>query len=158
MKVTSIVPWTRRATLAGRDRPIFPSLFDEADRYFEEIRRGVPSAPRGSFAPHLDVRDADDAIVVTADLPGLVAEDFEVEIADDVLTIRGERRAEDTSEAEGRRWTERSHGRFERSILLPERAISDDATAKYNKGVLTIRVPKAPDPATQTRKITVTTS
>jgi HSP20 family protein len=74
-----------------------------------------------------------------------------------VLTIRGERHGEREQEKAGRRWMERTYGRFERSVRLPEGADFAAAEATYTKGVLTVKVPKAED-ASKAVKIAVQTS
>lgn len=139
MASTSIVPWTER-------------LLDEFWRGFEPA---LPAPVRQGFSARLDVHDTDDAVVVTVDLPGLKREDFEIVAQEDILTIRGERRADASGTANGQRWTERSYGRFERSIRLPERAAVEKATADFQAGVLTVTVPKEPDPKAMAHRIEV---
>jgi len=139
MTATSIIPWT--------------------DRFLDEFWRGL-DAPnvatvREGFQARLDVHDTDGSVVVTLDLPGLKREDFEIVAHDDILTVRGERRASATKEKDGRRWTERSHGRFERSVRLPERAVVAKATADFENGVLTVTIPKEPDPKATPHRIEV---
>ena len=139
MTATSIIPWTER-------------LLDEFWRGFESPRQ----APlREGFSARLDVHDTDDAVVVSVDLPGLKREDFEIVAQEDILTIRGERRAENEGERSGRRWNERSYGRFERSIRLPERAVVAQASATFENGVLTVTVPKQPDQKATPHRIDV---
>lgn len=139
MTATSIVPWTER-------------LLDEFWRGFD---LGAPLRAPETFTARLDVQDTDQAVVVSVDLPGLKRDDFEIVAQDDILTIRGERRKEESKEENGRRWTERSYGRFERSIRLPDRAVVDKASAEFENGVLTIRIPKEADPKATPRRIEV---
>lgn len=139
MTATSIVPWTER-------------LLDE---FWRGVDTPALTRAREGFAARLDVHDADEAVTVTVDLPGLKREDFEIVAQDDVLTIRGERRAEESKTTNGRHWTERTYGRFERSIRLPDRAALDKATADFEHGVLTVTVPKEADPKATPRRIEV---
>jgi HSP20 family protein len=139
MTATSIVPWTER-------------LLDEFWRGFEPT---TSARVREGFSARLDVEDAEQSVVVKVDLPGLKREDFEIVAQDDILTVRGERRSDETHEKNGRRWTERSYGRFERSIRLPERAAVDQASAAFENGVLTITVPKQSDPKATPHRIEV---
>jgi HSP20 family protein len=139
MTATSIVPWTER-------------LLDEFWRGFDPA---VPAPVREGFSARLDVHDDDDAVVVTVDLPGLKRDDFEIVAQEDILTIRGERRADESGEKNGRRWTERRYGRFERSIRLPERASVEKASADFKDGVLTITVPKEVDAKAKPHRIDV---
>ena len=125
--------------------PAFP------DALFDELWRGFAAAPRAAapaFQPHLDVRETEAAIVVTAELPGLDEKDFEVSIEADVLTLKGEKRSETETAPEGWRHVDTTRGRFERKILLPEGVDADAVKAVYKHGVLTVSVPKpVPAPA-----------
>jgi HSP20 family protein len=157
--MTSLIPRTRRAI---RPEAVFPSIVGDVDRLFGTVWRHGGQVPAATgeaftFAPSLDVRDTDGAIEITADLPGLSEKDFEVVAENGVLTIRGERRSENEEAEAGRRWTERSYGRFERSVRLPEGADFTTAEASYANGVLTVKVPKADD-ASKVVKIAVQTS
>jgi HSP20 family protein len=137
-----------------------PTLLDGVDRLFEDVLRGFePSAaPSRAFAPDLDVEETATEIRVTADLPGLEEKNVDVSIENDVLTISGERQAETSREERGRRYTERSYGKFQRAIPLPENADVAKAAASFAKGVLTVTVPKAADAPTKRRKIDVTSA
>ena len=139
MTATSIIPWTER-------------LLDE---FWRGVDGPSTAAIREGFHARLDVHDANESVVVTVDLPGLKREDFEIVAHDDILTIRGERRSNTTSEKEGRRWTERAYGRFERSVRLPERAVVSKATAEFENGVLTVTVPKEADAKATPHRIEV---
>jgi HSP20 family protein len=161
--MTKLIPWTRRAVRPSRPATGFPSILGDVDRLIEDMWRQIGEAPavtdrrEFAFAPSLDVRDADGVVEITADLPGLSEQDFEVTAENGVLTIRGERHGEREQEKAGRRWTERTYGRFERSVRLPEGADFTAAEASYAKGVLTVKVPKAED-ASKAVKIAVQTS
>ncbi len=97
-----------------------------------------------------------DAIVLKAELPGLQTEDIDIEIDDNVLTLTGERRFQETVD-EGRFYRlERSYGHFQRSVTLPQGVKTDEISADFDNGVLTVRVPKA-DEVTP-RKITIAAS
>jgi HSP20 family protein len=88
--------------------------------------------------PRTQLRDAGDAIEVTAELPGIKPEDVKVELNDDMLTIRGETAVEE--ETDGER-VER-HISFLRQLELPEEVGAEQVRASYNNGMLTIRIPK----------------
>lgn len=106
-------------------------------------RLGGEGATRGRFAPSVDVSEDDNRYVVTVELPGSKKEDVTVEMKDQVLTIRGEKRSEREEKKEHSRWVERSYGSFSRSFMLPANAAGDRVKAEFNAGVLTIEVPKA---------------
>jgi HSP20 family protein len=88
--------------------------------------------------PRMQSRDTGDAIVVTAELPGLDPDDVHIELQQDTLTVRGETRREEKSE--GGRFER--HASFYRQVRLPEDIDADQVKASYDNGVLTIRFPR----------------
>jgi HSP20 family protein len=101
------------------------------------------TATRSRFAPSVDIAEDGDRYVVTVELPGSNKEDITVEMKDQVLTIRGEKRNEREEKKEHSHWIERSYGSFSRSFALPANAVGDRIKAEFKEGVLTIEVPKA---------------
>ena len=116
---------------------------------------GDPSAlaARGRFAPSVDIAEDNERYVVTVELPGSKKEDITVEMKDQVLTIRGEKRNEREEKREHSRWVERSYGSFSRSFALPANAVADRIKADFREGVLTVEVPKAEE--TKPRAISI---
>ena len=115
---------------------------DEFDRWL-----GGPSASRNwltspeeqlDWAPAIDAFQRGSDFVVRADIPGISKDDLEVEVNDDSITIRGERRYEKDEEREGVYRSERSYGSFARVVPLPEGAIADSAKANFKDGVLEV--------------------
>lgn len=109
--------------------------------------RDLPSRPRvgdsvSGWAPAIDVAEDDDRYVVTVELPGTKKDDVTVEVHENVLTIRGEKRNEREEEKEQRRYVERTYGSFSRSFTLPSNAAGDRVHAAFKNGVLTVEVPK----------------
>ena len=92
------------------------------------------------WAPALDVFQRGTDLVIRADVPGLSKDDITVDIADDQLTIRGERRHDHEEERDGVFRSERSYGSFCRVVPLPQGAIADSAKATFNNGVLEVIV------------------
>ena len=152
MNLKSLIP-------IGRDRSVaspFMSLQREIDRLFEDFSRGFPTiADNGATAlmPSMDVTETDKEIEITAELPGLEEKDVQINIADNILTIRGEKKAEKEQKDKNYRLVERSYGSFERTLELPEGVNADAIKANISKGVLKVTVPK-PAP-TQAKKIEV---
>jgi len=97
---------------------------------------------RAAFVPVADVTVSDGDMVLTMDLPGLTTDDLEIELVNGYLLVRGERKRPQV--AEGTRWahTERTFGRFERRIKLPDGVDPDKITASMDNGVLSLIVPK----------------
>jgi len=93
------------------------------------------------WTPALEVRQKDNNIVVRADLPGVDPKDVKIEVDNDMLVVEGERKKEHTEEREGFYRSERSYGRFYRTIPLPEGAKTDQARADFKNGVLEVTVP-----------------
>jgi HSP20 family protein len=125
-----------------------------SDRFFNDgaEESGLPAVFRNGM-PALDVVDEGDQVRVTAELPGLEKDDFEVEVNGDRLCIRGERKS-DREERKGEYYySERSYGSFSRSVALPAEVDSDKAKATYKNGVLHITLPKTE--AAKGRRITV---
>jgi HSP20 family protein len=105
--------------------------------------------------PTIDVAETDREMVVTAELPGLDQKDFEVTLAGDVLTIKGEKKAEQEQKDGDHYFMERRFGAFSRSVRLPFEVKDEKVDAKYDKGVLTIRVPKPVEAQQAVRRIEV---
>ena len=124
---------------------------DEMDRAFRGI---APSVETTAWSPTVDIQQSNGNLVVTAELPGLKKEDVKVELTDDALVIKGERKSEHKEEREGFYKSERSYGQFYRSIPLPDGAKTDQAKAELTDGVLKVSVP-VPEAKKSVRQITV---
>lgn len=107
-----------------------------------------------SWLPAVDVFDKKDAVVLKAELPGMDSDDIQIEVDDNVLTIKGERKFEEEVEDERYYRVERRYGSFQRSIALPQGVLADQIKAGYEDGILTVTVPKAEEQ--KPRRIQVT--
>lgn len=157
MNLKSLIPVGRQRDVARTENPFF-SLHREIDRLFDDFTRGFPTLGNGfgamsSTMPTMDVAETDKEIEITAELPGLEEKDVQINVADNVLTIRGEKKAEKEQKDKNYRLVERSYGSFERSMELPDGVDADAIKASIDKGVLKVVVPK-PAPA-QVKKIEV---
>jgi len=132
----------------------FTSLFRDdlfGDRDFNPWATSVRRAE--SFNPAVDIVESADAYLVKAELPGLSPENIDVQVENDVLTLRGERKSETNEERGGYRRVERSYGSFARSFVLPKGTKAESIDAQIEHGVLTVTIPKV---AAQTaRKVEV---
>jgi HSP20 family protein len=121
------------------------SLQSEMNRLFNTVFEG-PSSTSGNvmrrWMPAMDLVESGDHFILRADLPGMSEEDVDIEFEDGTLTVSGERKAEHEEEKEGYHRVERSFGSFSRSLTLPQGIDADSVTAKFDRGVLEIRVPK----------------
>src|ERR1700758_740618 len=146
-------------SLFGRDDDPFGSLFREVQKTFEDFSRRSPLAGLSSemLAPRIDIAESKDAIDLTAELPGVDEKDVDVTLADGVLTIRGEKKAERDEKDKDKNWhvVERSYGSFSRTISLPFDPDSAKVEAKFEKGVQHIHLPKPAEGAKKQQKIEV---
>jgi len=92
--------------------------------------------------PALEIVEEKDDIVIKAELPGMKKEDVEVQLADNLLTIKGEKKQEEEKKEKGYYYCERSFGSFERSIEIPREVQTEKGRANFKDGVLEIRLPK----------------
>ncbi|RJG52856.1 Hsp20/alpha crystallin family protein [Sphingobium terrigena] len=168
MAFRDLIPWSRQENRlpvpvsAERDRdndthPLL-SLHREVNRLFDDVFRGfgVPALAgfdRAAGWPHVELGETDKEIRVTAELPGLDEKDVEIIVEDGALTLRGEKRSE--VEDKDRGYTERSYGRFERRIGLPQGIDRDNGKATFRNGVLTVTLPKTEAANENVRRIPV---
>jgi HSP20 family protein len=153
MNLKPLMPIGRDRNVATSSYHPFASLQREIDRLFDDFTRGFPTLRGQDLMPSVDVSETDREIEITAELPGLEEKDVQINVADNILTIRGEKKAEKEQTEKNYRVVERSYGSFERSLELPAGINADQIQASIAKGVLTVKVPK-PAPA-QTKKIEV---
>jgi len=115
-------------------------------QFTEEMDRVFAQTPRAAgegvlWSPAIEVKQKEGKLLVTAELPGMKKEDVKVHIDGDTLVVEGERKQEKEEKREGYYHSERSYGKFYRSILLPEGEIADQSNAQFNNGVLEVTVP-----------------
>jgi HSP20 family protein len=119
------------------------SLQADMNRLFDSFFGGRPGdGGTRRWIPAMDLVEKDDRLVLKADLPGISEDDVEIEFRDNVLTISGERRAEQEQEEEGYRRVEREYGSFSRSLTLPQGVDADSVEARFDNGVLEVSIPK----------------
>lgn len=113
-------------------------LFDEtlSKTHFPEEKMG------GGWSAPVDIYETEEHIVLKAELPGVNKNDIEVEIKDNMLVLKGERRFEKNVQEENYHRMERSYGMFQRVFTLPYAVNKEEAKAKYNNGVLEITLQK----------------
>ena len=128
-------------------------FFGGAFGEFGMAARSASSTQTG-WSPPIEVVQRDDEVVVCMDLPGMSADDFNVEVIDHMLTIAGERRDEREQTGAGYRASERRYGRFSRSVELPEGISADDIRASFRNGVLEVAMP-APQREGRGRRIEI---
>ncbi len=161
----------RPLTLFNRHRPAptpretysdpFFRLHDEMNRLFEDAFHsfgGPPAFERadGFRAPSLDMRETETTLEIEAELPGVREDDLDVQLHENVLTIRGEKKLERADSERGEHHImERAYGAFSRSVALPYAVDGDKVDASFKDGVLRLRLPKPSDAAPAAKRIPI---
>ncbi|HEY0071404.1 MAG TPA: Hsp20/alpha crystallin family protein [Chloroflexia bacterium] len=156
--------------------PTFPSLFEDTnewmrrwdkmfDSFFNRALGNWGMQPAwgntggfntlGNFTPAINVTESDGEYKVTAELPGMDEQDIELSLHKDYLTIKGEKKQEHEDKGNGYHRVERSYGSFQRTIPLPQEVDPDQVAANFQKGVLTITLPKLPEVQSGAKRIAI---
>ncbi|MEK9278377.1 MULTISPECIES: Hsp20/alpha crystallin family protein [unclassified Bradyrhizobium] len=161
MAIRDLIPWSRNQELAqARDSyDPFMTLHREMNRLFDDVFRGFGGSGlplmKGRLGwPRIELSDTDKTLTISAELPGMTEKDVQIEITNGVLTIRGEKK--DEHKDEGKYFTERYYGAFERQIPL-EDVDEDKAEASFKDGVLTISLPKSEKAQAAVKRIAIST-
>ena len=118
------------------------NMEDEINRMFEQFNKPLGWVDSSRYAPAMDIHETDDDYIVEADVPGLKKDEVHIEVADNVLTIKGERKEQKEQKEKNYHRVERTFGSFARSVALPNGFDSSKVTAKFADGVLTVTLPK----------------
>ncbi|MCW2984367.1 MAG: Hsp20/alpha crystallin family protein [Conexibacter sp.] len=121
------------------------SLHNEMNRVFAtffDTPAGTQPTGTRRWVPAMDLVETDEHFVLRADLPGLSEADVELSLEGDLLTVSGERKVEHEARGEGFYRVERAAGAFSRSLTLPDGVDGDAIAARFDKGVLEVRIPK----------------
>jgi len=149
----SVVPVTQDRTVARREANPFSVLQQEIDRLFDGFTRNFAPLSTYAIVPNMDVAETDKEIEITAELPGLEEKDVQINVTDNLLTIRGEKKSQREEKEKDYHLIERNYGSFLRTVELPRGVNIDSIKATISKGVLKVVVPK-PAPS-QAKKIEV---
>jgi len=122
-------------------------------RFFEDWDLELPT--ESINFPKIDIWEDDEKYVLEAELPGFDKKDIDVNISDDVLTIRATRKKEEEKKDKNYYYAERSYGEFVRSVRLPAEVDKKGIKAKYNNGVLELTLPKTKEAKEKTTKIEI---
>ncbi|MEP7137059.1 MAG: Hsp20/alpha crystallin family protein [Chloroflexota bacterium] len=119
------------------------TLREAMDHLFDDAFTRPLTLRDGWSAPAIDIYQTDDEIIVKASLPGVKADEVQINITGEVLTIKGETRQVEEKKEKAWHMREQRWGAFERAIALPTEVVSDKAKAEFENGILTITLPKA---------------
>ena len=129
-----------RAEETWRRKPSWKEL-DEA---WSRILGHVPvSTGRFDWSPAIDVAESDGGVVIKAELPGLEAEDIDIDVTSDMLILKGEKKNGEAQEGGRVYHRERIHGRFQRVFKLPPGVENDRVAASFKNGILTVTIPRS---------------
>ncbi len=168
MSFRSLIPFARpahRGVAMQQDDPFF-SLHRELHRAFDDVFDHFNVSPsffgkdgfgEWEVSPSIDVKETKEDFKISVELPGVDENDIDLQLSDNVLTIRGEKVQEEDREDKDKDFyvTERSFGSFYRSIPLPFKPEEGAIDAVFKKGVLTITIPKTGEELENTRKIRI---
>jgi HSP20 family protein len=162
MDFKSLVPWrnNNKSTVPATREDFFDPFVTfrrEMDRMFDDFFGGNGRSLQGSqsLTPALDVDETEKELVITAELPGVTEKDVEVNLAGDLLTIKGEKKAEHEEKNGNSYYMERRFGSFGRTVRLPFEVKDQEVEAKFNNGLLTVRLPKPAEMQKAVRRIEV---
>ena len=119
------------------------TLREAMDRLFDDAFTRPLSLRDAWSVPAIDMYQTDDEIVVKAALPGIKADEVQINITGEVLTLKGEMKHEEDKKEKAWHIHEQRWGSFERSVILPTDVVADKTKAEFENGILTITLPKA---------------
>lgn len=146
-------PWTGFRSEMER---MFENFFGSVSPFAAFSHPSFRSTEGGFMVPRVDVKESDDAIEITAELPGIKEDDIELTFRDGILTLRGEKRQEREEQEGGNVYfSERRYGNFERSFRIPDSVQQDACEATFENGVLHITLPKRETQSEQGHRIPI---
>jgi HSP20 family protein len=166
MPVKNLLPSIRRRgnILERQEEHPFYALQQEMNRVFDSFFRDFDILPFGAardklsgFYPSLDVKENEKEVDIKAELPGMDEKEVEVLLADNAVTIKGEKKEEKEDKGKDYYHMERSYGAFNRVIPLPQGLDTNKAEAHYKNGVLTIKIPKTEEAKAKVKKVSIKT-
>lgn len=121
----------------------FMTLREAMDHLFDDAFTRPLSLRDGWSVPAVDMYQTDEEVVLKASIPGFKAEDVQINITGDILTLRGEMKREEEKKDKAWHIREQRWGSFERSVAMPTAVVADKAKAEFENGILTVTLPKA---------------
>jgi HSP20 family protein len=162
VSLNALVPWrNNKSEVQTRREDVFDPFVTfrrEVDRMFDRFFDGFPMRHADEWhavTPALDIDETDKEMVITAELPGVTEKDVEVNLAGDLLTIKGQKKEEKTHKSGESTHVERRYGSFARSVRLPFEPKDERVEAKFKDGVLTVHLPKPAEMQRSVRRIDV---
>jgi HSP20 family protein len=132
------------------------SLQERVNRLFQSNSPGMENSNLTSWAPAVDIYEAENELVVNVDLPGIDEKDLDIQVENDMLSIRGERKFDQKVNEDHFLRIERTYGSFSRSFGLPNTVNKEAVKAHYRNGVLTVELPKRAESKPKQIRVNVT--
>ena len=132
------------------------SLQEQVNRLFQSNSSGRENSNLTSWAPAVDIYETENELVVNADLPGIDEKDLDIQVENDTLSIRGERKFDQKVNEDHYLRVERTYGSFSRSFGLPNTVNKEAVKAHYRSGVLTVELPKRAESKPKQIRVNVT--
>lgn len=164
MALRDLIPWRKHDKETGEAARPLASLRHEMDRLFDDFFHGFDREPFGefglpgrAFTPKVNVSEDDAQVKVTAELPGVTEKEIEVTLAQNTLTLKGEKKEEHEEKDEDKSYhrVERRYGSFVRTVPLPTEIDEGKVDATFKDGVLTVTLPKTEAAQQQRKKVAV---
>lgn len=161
MAVHYLAPWKRGSSPVTHDGDVrsLRGMQREIDSLFDNFFRGtglttsLQADTDKMLSPNIDIMEDDKGYHLALELPGVAEEDVDISLTGEVLTIKGEKKAEKEEGDKQFHRMERSYGSFQRSITLPSDVKEDAIEARFNNGVLTVEIPKLEEQKPKVKKI-----
>ena len=158
MAIGDLIPWSRNRNVpAPQQTDPFVTFRREMDRLFDNFFRGfdlpMTGTPGWSVGgwPHVEISETDNEVKLVAELPGMEQKDIELTLHEGMLTLKGEKKSENSGAVYSERW----HGQFERTVQLGPDVDPEKINAEFKNGVLTVTVGKRPEAQRQVKRIEI---
>jgi HSP20 family protein len=127
----------------------------EMDQLLEQFAPGLGGKDGFGFVPSAEMDETDTEIHLKLEVPGMQAEDLDIEVTDEAIAVKGERKSESKTEEEGLIRSEFHYGKFERVVPMPTRIKKDNVVAEYKDGILRLIIPKSEETKEEAVKVKV---
>jgi len=132
------------------------TLRKEMNNLLEQFTSGLPNNGDGfAFMPSAEMDETEKEIHLKLEVPGMQPDDLDIEVMDDAVFVKGERKSETKAEENGKFRSEFHYGKFERLIPMPANVAKDQVVAEYKDGVLNLTIPKTEETAKESVKVPV---
>lgn len=158
IEMSSLIPWFNRTPSPVTENSI-SEFKKEVDALFNNFFGSKWASPLSTdfkdFSPAFDVKETEEEILVTAELPGVEQSDIEISLMGNILVVKGEKKEEREEKGENRHTIERAYGSFSRSLTIPCDILEEKVEATFSNGVLQLKLPKAQHEKKSMRKIEI---